>query len=139
MHLRLLENAQVIKFELAVLIGRAITLTVAPKNAERGEVERIHNHPLFYHLVFRREVRTVSLYTSGLICKWYQISLPRSPTNAHIHILKIKTAVTDPSSICNTVCAHSLSLCFLYLQGRPEFSEVVTKLEECLCNIEVKI
>lgn len=27
---------------------------------------------------------------------------------------------------------------FLYLQGRPEFSEVVTKLEECLCNIEVR-
>ncbi|XP_073752623.1 serine/threonine-protein kinase TNNI3K isoform X4 [Callorhinus ursinus] len=26
---------------------------------------------------------------------------------------------------------------FLYLQGRPEFSEVVTKLEECLCNIEL--
>lgn len=23
-------------------------------------------------------------------------------------------------------------------QGRPEFSEVVTKLEECLCNIEVR-
>lgn len=27
---------------------------------------------------------------------------------------------------------------FYYLQGRPEFSEVVTKLEECLCNIEVR-
>lgn len=27
---------------------------------------------------------------------------------------------------------------FSYLQGRPEFSEVVTKLEECLCNIEVR-
>lgn len=27
---------------------------------------------------------------------------------------------------------------FFILQGRPEFSEVVTKLEECLCNIEVR-
>lgn len=27
---------------------------------------------------------------------------------------------------------------FFIFQGRPEFSEVVTKLEECLCNIEVR-
>lgn len=28
---------------------------------------------------------------------------------------------------------------FLGLQGRPEFSEVVRKLEECLCNVEVSV
>lgn len=28
---------------------------------------------------------------------------------------------------------------FLGSQGRPEFSEVVRKLEECLCNVEVSV
>lgn len=38
-----------------------------------------------------------------------------------------------PLSVVNTAL-----LFLLCSQGRPEFSEVVTKLEECLCNIEVR-
>lgn len=33
--------------------------------------------------------------------------------------------------VCVCLCV------FYFLQERPEFSEVVAKLEECLCNVEV--
>lgn len=53
--------------------------------------------------------------------------------------------VTHPFPCVNLISSDLLPSIFnpalvflLCSQGRPEFSEVVTKLEECLCNIEVR-
>lgn len=69
-----------------------------------------------------------------------EASLPLKHSSPLLHMWVEGNDPTESerTQLCFGVCMCGANCYFVYLiQDRPEFSEVVTNLEECLCNVEV--